>query len=106
MKRRTFLKAAGISAAATAVASPAIAQTLPTVTWRLQSSYPKSLDTLFGACVFMADAVSAWLGELVSGAPGVRSPSGTHHGGEHHDLSDDPASEASDGGQPVTAREA
>ena len=54
----------------------------------------------------MADAVSAWLGEPVSGAPGVRSPSGAHHGGEHHDLSDDPASEASDGGQPVTAREA
>ena len=58
MKRRTFLRAAGLGATAAAVASPAIAQTLPTVNWRLQSSYPKSLDTLFGACVFFADAVS------------------------------------------------
>ena len=58
VKRRTFLKAAGIGATAAAVASPAIAQTVPAVTWRLQSSYPKSLDTLFGACVFLADAVS------------------------------------------------
>ncbi len=54
----------------------------------------------------MADAVSAWLGLPVSGQPGVRSPSGTHHGGEHHELPDDATSEPPGGGKPVTAREA
>jgi TRAP-type mannitol/chloroaromatic compound transport system substrate-binding protein len=58
MKRRTFLKTAAVGGAATAIASPAIAQSSPTVTWRLQSSYPKSLETLFGACTFLSDAVS------------------------------------------------
>jgi trk system potassium uptake protein TrkA len=54
----------------------------------------------------MADAVSGWLGLPVSGEPGVRSPSGTHHGGEHHELPDDPASVAPGGSKPVAAREA
>jgi hypothetical protein len=54
----------------------------------------------------MADAVSAWLGLPVSGQPGVHSPSGTHHGGEHHELPDDSASESPGGGKPVAAREA
>ncbi len=58
MKRRTFLKAAGIGGAAAALASPAIAQSSPTINWRLQSSYPKSLETLFGACTFFSEAVS------------------------------------------------
>ena len=56
MERRKFLKVAG-AGAATAIASPAIAQSLPTINWRLPSSYPKSLDTLYGACPFFADAV-------------------------------------------------
>jgi trk system potassium uptake protein TrkA len=54
----------------------------------------------------MADAVSGWLGLPVSREPGVRSPSGTHHGGEHHELPDDPAGETPGGGKPVAAREA
>lgn len=54
----------------------------------------------------MADAVSGWLGLPVSGEPGVRSPSGTHHGGEHHELSGDSASETPGGSKPVAAREA
>ncbi len=50
MKRREFLKAAGVGlAASTAVAAPAIAQSMPEVKWRLTSSFPKSLDTLWGA---------------------------------------------------------
>src|ERR1700754_1104842 len=50
MKRRQFLKTAGLSAAAaTAVAAPAIAQSMPEIKWRLTSSFPKSLDTLWGA---------------------------------------------------------
>ncbi|TYO66149.1 twin-arginine translocation signal domain-containing protein [Bradyrhizobium hipponense] len=48
MKRRDFLKVSAAGAAATAVASPAIAQSSPEVKWRLTSSFPKSLDTIYG----------------------------------------------------------
>lgn len=50
MKRREFLTAIGAGTAAAAVAKPAIAQSMPEVKWRLAASWPKSLDTLFGAC--------------------------------------------------------
>src|SRR6516164_7575952 len=48
MKRRDVLKAAVAGLAATAVGKPAIAQSLPEIKWRLTSSFPKSLDTLYG----------------------------------------------------------
>src|SRR5438045_5196237 len=47
MKRRDFLKVSAAGAAATAVASPAIAQSMPEIKWRLTSSFPKSLDTIY-----------------------------------------------------------
>src|SRR5262249_26778999 len=58
MKRREFLKASAISAAAAAIATPAIAQTTPELRWRLTSSFPKSLDTLYGASEVFAKAVA------------------------------------------------
>ena len=58
MKRREFLTAVGASAAGVAIAKPAIAQSAPTVKWRLTASWPKSLDTLFGACTTFAKYVS------------------------------------------------
>src|SRR5207248_5733415 len=48
MKRRDVLKAAGAGFAAAAIAKPAIAQSMPELKWRCTSSFPKSLDTLYG----------------------------------------------------------
>jgi TRAP-type mannitol/chloroaromatic compound transport system substrate-binding protein len=61
MKRREFLKAAGLAGvgtAATGVAMPAIAQSMPELKWRCTSSFPKSLDTIYGAAEFFAKAVA------------------------------------------------
>src|SRR6185369_17733430 len=51
MQRRKFLKSAGVGGAvvASSLAAPAIAQSMPELKWRLASSFPKSLDTLYGA---------------------------------------------------------
>jgi TRAP-type mannitol/chloroaromatic compound transport system substrate-binding protein len=58
MKRRQFLAAAGTGAAASVIAAPAIAQSAPEVKWRLTSSFPKSLDTIFGASDVIAKQVA------------------------------------------------
>ena len=60
MQRRDFLKKASIGAAAGAaatIAAPAIAQSQPTIKWRLTSSFPKSLDTIYGAAETLANRV-------------------------------------------------
>src|SRR5215218_3536818 len=49
MRRRAFLASGGLGlAGAAALAAPAIAQSQPEIKWRLASSFPKSLDTLYG----------------------------------------------------------
>ena len=58
MKRREFLKVSAAGAAATAIASPAIAQSSPEIKWRLTSSFPKSLDTIYGGAEYMAKQVA------------------------------------------------
>jgi len=54
--RRGFLKGAGI-AAGVGMAAPAVAQALPEVKWRLQSSFPKTFDLLYGGAETFARAV-------------------------------------------------
>jgi TRAP-type mannitol/chloroaromatic compound transport system substrate-binding protein len=62
MDRRTFFKKAGAAgagvAAAGTLAAPAIAQSMPKVTWRCASSFPKSLDTIYGGALTMAKYLS------------------------------------------------
>ena len=61
--RRKFLSRSAIAGVATAgLASPAIAQSLPEVRWRLTSGFPNNLDTIYGGAVVMADAVRAMTG--------------------------------------------
>ena len=65
MDRRKFIGGAakgalGASAAgiaASSLAAPAIAQEKPKVSWRCPSSFPKSVDTIFGASELLADYV-------------------------------------------------
>src|SRR3974390_3673591 len=58
MKRREFLGTAGAGLAAAAIAKPAIAQSSPAVKWRLTSSFPRSLDTIYGAAEVFAKSVA------------------------------------------------
>ena len=60
MKRRDFLKVSATGAAATMVASPAIAQSSPEIKWRMTSSFPKSLDTIYGG----AAEISKYVAEM------------------------------------------
>jgi TRAP-type mannitol/chloroaromatic compound transport system substrate-binding protein len=63
MKRRQFLTAAGAGAALAAIAKPAIAESMPTLRWRLTASWPKSLDTIYGAC----ESISKYVSEATDG---------------------------------------
>ncbi len=60
MSRRDFLTkggAAAVAAGAAALSAPAVAQTSDVVRWRMASSFPKSVDTLFGTADFIARRV-------------------------------------------------
>ncbi len=63
MQRRSFLKRAAAGVAAGAVAAPAIAQSLPSIHWRMATSWPKSLDTLYGG----AELICRRVGEITDG---------------------------------------
>jgi TRAP-type mannitol/chloroaromatic compound transport system substrate-binding protein len=57
LKRRTFLAGAGLAAAG-GVALPAVAQSALEVRWRLTSSFPRQLDTIFGTAQTLAKYVA------------------------------------------------
>src|SRR5512138_506752 len=58
MTRRTFLKKAAAGVAAGTLAAPAIAQSQPTINWRMAASWPKSLDTLYGGAELVSKRVA------------------------------------------------
>jgi TRAP-type mannitol/chloroaromatic compound transport system substrate-binding protein len=59
MDRRGFIRKAGIAAAAVpALASPALAQSAPELKWRMTSSFPKALDTIYGTAESFAKYVA------------------------------------------------
>ncbi len=59
MHRRKFLAlGTGASAAAASLAAPAIAQSMPSIKWRMTSSFTKSLDITYGAGETFAKYVS------------------------------------------------
>ena len=78
MKRRHFLRrgalgaVAGATAAAASFPAPAIAQSQPEIRWRLASSFPKSLDTIFGG----ADMLARRVGEMTDGKFQIRAFAG------------------------------
>ena len=59
LKRRQLLTGGATALAAGAVASPAIAQGAPEIKWRLTSSFPRILDTIFGT----AQTISKYIAE-------------------------------------------
>ena len=61
MRRRKFLGTAALAGAATvatAIAKPAVAQQAPELKWRCTSSFPKSLDLIYGTAEVFAKAVA------------------------------------------------
>ena len=62
MQRRSFLAKAGVGAGVGLIAAPALAQALPAIQWRLASSFPKTLDTIFGAADTFTRRVSLLTG--------------------------------------------
>ncbi len=64
MHRRHFIKSAGTAAAAAPVlAAPAIAQSAPAITWRMTSSFPKTLEVLYAT----AELFSKYVAEATDG---------------------------------------
>jgi TRAP-type mannitol/chloroaromatic compound transport system substrate-binding protein len=57
-RRRLVTGAAVIGTTATLLAKPAIAQALPEVRWRMPSSFPKNLATLYGGAEYFSQRVA------------------------------------------------
>jgi TRAP-type mannitol/chloroaromatic compound transport system substrate-binding protein len=62
MERRSFIRHAGLAGILAAGTAPAFAQTAGEVRWRCASSFPKSLDTIFGGAEVISKRVAALTG--------------------------------------------
>jgi hypothetical protein len=69
MKRRKLLKVVTLAAASGAISAPAIAQSAPALRWRLATTFPKNLDTLYGACEMFSRAVAELSDQKGASAP-------------------------------------
>ncbi len=74
MERRKFLQNAGLAGILAAGVAPAVHAQAPAIRWRLASSFPKALDTIFGA----AEVFS----KIVSDSTGGKFNISVHAGGE------------------------
>ena len=68
MQRRRFLEKSGAIAGLATLAAPALAQSSPSVKWRMSTSWPKSLDTMYGS----AEQMCKRIGELTDGKFDIR----------------------------------
>ncbi|MEO8345355.1 MAG: TRAP transporter substrate-binding protein [Betaproteobacteria bacterium] len=62
MERRSFIKHAGLAGVLAAGSAPAFAQASPEVKWRLASSFPKALDTIYGGAVTVSERCASATG--------------------------------------------
>jgi TRAP-type mannitol/chloroaromatic compound transport system substrate-binding protein len=74
MERRSFMRSAGLAGVLAAGAAPAVVRAQANIRWRLASSFPKSLDTLFGG----AEVFARRVGDMSGG----RFQISVHAGGE------------------------
>lgn len=77
MDRRSIIKNAGIAGILAAGAAPAVVHAQTALRWRLTSSFPKSLDTLFGVSDVFAAKVKEMSGgkfEVTTHGPGELVP--------------------------------
>jgi TRAP-type mannitol/chloroaromatic compound transport system substrate-binding protein len=58
MERRSFVRGAGLAGVLAAGAAPAVVHAQANIRWRLASSFPKALDTIFGAAEVFGKSVS------------------------------------------------
>jgi TRAP-type mannitol/chloroaromatic compound transport system substrate-binding protein len=74
MQRRSFVHGAGLAGVLATGVAPAVVHAQANIRWRMASSFPKSLDTIFGAADVFA--------KKVSDMSGGKFQISTHAGGE------------------------
>ena len=74
MERRSFVQGAGLAGVLAAGMAPAVVNAQANIRWRIASSFPRSLDTIFGAAEVFAKKV----GEMTGGKFQIT----VHAGGE------------------------
>jgi TRAP-type mannitol/chloroaromatic compound transport system substrate-binding protein len=77
MERRSFVQGAGIAGVLAAGTAPAFVNAQANIRWRLASSFPKALDTIYGAAETFAKSVGAMSGgrfQITVAAPGELVP--------------------------------
>ena len=77
MERRSFVQGAGLAGVLAAGVAPAVVHAQAKIRWRLASSFPKSLDTIYGAADIFAKLVGSMSGgkfQITVATPGEIVP--------------------------------